>query len=821
MSHQRCGSGWRRIEIARLGVGLFLVAGSLGAAGLTLVENGAPRAVILVEAEPVKPASEAPDPKKKKVEPPLSKNQRAARAIQVYIAKMSGATLPIIEEGQPVEGSPAVQILVGHTEAARKLGVKIPGGFNPAIRPEIFEEEGYVLKTRGTVLIVAGNNDGPYQGTLYAAYALLDKLGCRWYFPGEWGEVVPESATVTVPELDVLARPDFAIRTAGTAQAYKDDWCTKVGFSAPEVGYPTAGDGYLAMLLPPAEYAEAHPEYYAMDKGGKRTFNAGKSGEYFTMLCLSNPDVTTASVERVKAAFAAIEAGTRRPGGFIGARGVGISPPDGMPFCYCEACLAASQNFRFPGYFPERMMSEEYCGFAVKITQAFPDKFVALSAYSLREVPPQGVVLPPNIAVNVFPISTCVLHSGVDPGCWRRQETMKIAAGWRKLTPHVVMQHYAPGLLSVYGAGQRALIPERDVPLIAAEAALLKKMGLKGITGAAWVQGGTAFMQTWLSYYVRAKLTWDVATDVAALKKEFYTTFFGGSAGPHVQAWWDACEDALGRSTCHAHEDWVAVRHVYTVSFAESVRVHVAAALKAEATVAQRGRLEAFALIADHLEAYAAMNEAESRLDYPGAVAASERMAEAVRLLNAIYPFFGSVKLPEAQTRELQKVAVRAGGTNGVSVAALPLEMKFARDRFNEGVLAEWYDPDFDDSKWGVKNTFLTWDQQDSPEDAKGHDYDGYGWYRAEVVIPKHVAGKPLRLFLGGVLNEGWIWINGRYAGHKPHQLWWNYPAVADLDVAGVVKPGQANTVVIRVWNDAEIGGLYRRGFFYLPAGRE
>lgn len=791
---------------------LAMAAGPLPA-DLILVEDGKPNAAIVVPPEPPPPPPPA-DPKAKPTPAEKSKWLLAAEAIQTYVERMSGARLPIVEEGRPVEGEPSVTILVGGTQAARKLGVKIPGGFNPAVRPEIFEEEGYVLRTKGNFLVVAGNNDGPYQGTIYAAYALLEKLGCRWYFPGEWGEVVPKRATVSVPDLDVTARPDFAIRTAGTAHAYKDGWCAKVGFSGPGVGYPVAGDGFLGMLLPPDECAADHPEYYAMDKGGRRVFSTNKtSGAYFTMLCLSNPEVLEASIARLRAAFAG-----ERKLGCVTATGVGISPPDGTPFCYCEKCMAASQGFRYPGYFAERMMSEEYCGFAAKLAQAFPDKWVALSAYSLREVPPQGVALAPNMAVNLFPISTCALHAGDDPACWRRQETLRIAAGWRKLTPHVVMQHYVPGLLSVYGAGQQSLIPERDVPLIAAEARLLKRLGLKGVTGAAWVQGGTAFMQTWLSYYVRAKLAWDVDTDVAALKREFYTTFFGPEAGPHVQAWWDACEAELGKSTCHAHEDWVAAKHLYTVPFAAGIRGHIAAALKASATLEQRGRVEAVALIADHLEAYAAMNEAESRLDYGQAVAAAERMLTDVGTLTAIYGFFGTTNLPAAQVKALKKVAALAGGTNGTMVAALPPEMRFARDRFNEGVLAEWYAPAFDDSAWGTKNTFYTWDQQDPPEDAKGHDYDGYGWYRGTVEIPKRAAGKSLRLYLGGVLNEGWVWVNGRYAGHKAHQLWWNYPAVADLDVTGLLEPGRVNTVAIRVWNDAEIGGLYGRGFLYSPA---
>jgi len=772
-------------------------------ADLTLVMDGKPNAAIIVAAGETNAV-------------------KAAGEIQKYIEKMSGAKLPMVNEPDADNTGLPVKIAVGHTAMAKSLGVTVPSGFNPAVRPDAFEEEGYVVKAKGNTLVIGGNSDGPYQGTLYAAYALLEKLGCRWYFPGDWGEVVPKQKAVSLPEMEMAARPDFAIRgmwlscwnPPEDARAYAE-WCLKVGLSVSRDLYPVAGDGFLAGLLPASEYAEAHPEYYAMDKSGKRTVTP-KSPQHATMLCLSNPDVLAASIESLKAAFAG-----QKKSGIVTANGVGISPPDGMPFCYCDKCLASSQSFLYPGYFPERMMSEEYCRFAAGLARAFPDKYVSLSAYSLREIPPQGLVLPPNVAVSIWPISSCVLHAGNDPACWRRQETMKIAQSWRDLTPHVVMCGYTPGMLSVYGPSG-SYVPERDISLFAAEAPLLKKMGIKG----SWNQGAPSFMSTWLSSYVRAKLLWNTAVDVPALKQEFYATFFGPEAGPHVQAWWDMCEEALAKSTCHAHEDWL-VNHVYTVEFTQKLHEHVNAALKVKSTPERLGRIQTFAMIADHLEAYAAMHKAESSLDYVKAAAAADRMLADRQKLVAKDSFFvigrpakggGKELPPDGNAAELRKVGSKAAGTNGALVVALPVDMKFMRDRFNEGVLAEWYAPTFDDAAWGTKNTFYTWDQQDPPEDATGHDYDGYGWYRATINIPKNAADKPLRIYLGGVINEGWVWINGNYAGHREHKLWWagRDALEMDVDATGKVKAGP-NTIAIRVWNDAEIGGLYRRGFLYTP----
>jgi len=770
---------------------------ALRAAPLTLVADGKAMAAIVVAVN----------------EP---KGTTAAQALQKYLAKMSGVTLPIVKEGDPLPVGTKVSILVGHTIAAAKLKVKVPAGYDKSIRKDTFMEEGYVLRTKGNSLVVGGNSDGPYSGTIFAAYALLEKLGCRWYFPGDWGEVIPKLTTVTVPDLNITTRPDFSVRGINisgwvptTPAEYKiyDEWAVKIGFSQGDF-YPVAGDGFLAFLVPPKEYFAKHPEYFAMNKQGQREAGANNY-ERDTMLCMSNPEVLAESIKNLKDAFAG-----KRQMRCVNSSGVGISPPDGAPYCYCDKCLAASQNFYYPTYTQERMQSDEFFGFASKLAAVFPDKWVGTAGYALREVPPQGVKLPPNVEVMYAPISSCVLHAGNDPHCWRRQETMKILADWSKLTHHITIYDYNPCFLT------GSYVPERDVANFAINAPLYKQLGsVKGFVS----EGRKAFMQTWISYYMRARLMWDVHADVNALKKDFYTTFFGPEAGPSVQAWWDACEVELNKATIHCHEDWL-VNNVYTVDFTKKIHAYVESARQAKMTDEQRGHFAAFALIADHLESYAAMEDSDKRMDYAAAAAAAGNMLNDMRKLQKISPFLFSVDEKIMQRsyfcggRQLKylELAAKTGGAKGTLVAALPLEMKFTRDRFNAGVIAQWYDPKFDDHAWDTENTFYTWDAQDKPEDDKGHDYDGYGWYRGEIDIPAQYDGKPIRFWDGGAINEAWVWINGEYVGHKAHAIWWMHPHDFELDVTKLLHPGK-NTIAIRVFNDEEIGGLYRRGFFWTP----
>jgi hypothetical protein len=199
---------------------VYFAAGHSGAHALEIVVDGVGQATIVVAQHDEDATT-------------------GAAEIQTFVEKMSGAKLPIVSEGEAATAS-NILIYVGHTKAAHEAGIEIPAGFDSTMRPDMYEEEGYVLKTRGKAIFVGGNGDGPYHGTLFGAYALLEKLGCRWYFPGDWGEVIPEKKTVTVTELDIESQPDFAMRniwidgrwliSEENRQIHKQ-WCTRIGFS--------------------------------------------------------------------------------------------------------------------------------------------------------------------------------------------------------------------------------------------------------------------------------------------------------------------------------------------------------------------------------------------------------------------------------------------------------------------------------------------------------------------------------------------------------------------------------------------------------------
>ena len=154
------------------------------ASAMTLTENGKAQATIVV-------AANAP-----------YKNQLAAKELKHFLDRISGADFVIKTDDQTVSGP---KILVGPSRYTENMKLDIPSG-------QSYEEtrEGFLIKTVGDDLVLAGNDDGwllttdrsgtakkkkqagpdperpwrldfgtAYKGTLFAVYAFLEHLGCR------------------------------------------------------------------------------------------------------------------------------------------------------------------------------------------------------------------------------------------------------------------------------------------------------------------------------------------------------------------------------------------------------------------------------------------------------------------------------------------------------------------------------------------------------------------------------------------------------------------------------------------------------------------
>lgn len=127
-------------------------------------------------------------------------------------------------------------------------------------------------------------------------------------------------------------------------------------------------------------------------------------------------------------------------------------------------------------------------------------------------------------------------------------------------------------------------------------------------------------------------------------------------------------------------------------------------------------------------------------------------------------------------------------------------KLKF--DESNSGEQQGWYRTKLNDSKWLPVSISKFWDEM----------YDkhiGYGWYRLTFTAPTVATGKQVFLAVGAADDSASVWLNGiLVGGHYIGPEGWDKSFA--LDVTNQIQPGRTNEVVIRVYNRALQGGLWK-----------
>ncbi|RKY64660.1 MAG: hypothetical protein DRQ02_11195, partial [Candidatus Latescibacterota bacterium] len=131
--------------------------------------------------------------------------QFAAQELCRYIQRISGAELPIRTDMEKTEGP---RILIGNPDTNRSTAEAFESAHIHFGALDL-GEEGFVVRTIGKDLILAGACG---RATLYSVYRFLEHLGCRWFAPGELGEVIPEMETVAIGPLDIIEKPSLSYR---------------------------------------------------------------------------------------------------------------------------------------------------------------------------------------------------------------------------------------------------------------------------------------------------------------------------------------------------------------------------------------------------------------------------------------------------------------------------------------------------------------------------------------------------------------------------------------------------------------------------------
>lgn len=502
---------------------------------IRLVRDGAPQAAIVDGGTP-------------------EGSRSAAGELQKYIQLMSGAELPII--AKPGAGQP--NVFVGGEAAFERLA-QTPEGLG-------LGRDGFVIRSVDNDLVLAGARN---IATLYAVYDFLEEdLGCHWFWPGGVGEVVPKSPDISTRRLDRVERPSFRIRWVG-----RQDWALKNRMNV-QTGEP---DGFnihwfvhtWLALVPPAEYADEHPEYYS-EIGGERL---DPRGPRRVNLCTTNADVARAAartIDRVMAEDPATDM-------------ISVDPEDTQQFCQCEQCRARYEDPDIPYELRNSRRVFDFTNqVADLVAQKHPGLIIKTIAYHSYVRPPADAAWRPrdNVAIQ-FCRFMCHTHALADDTCPPNQGFDAWYGQWRERTHSVLFYEY-------YWKVSWVGLPWPINRMLRADLPRFRDDGLLGIA----TQFSSNYATNGLGYWLAAKLLWDADVDVDALLGTYYNAFFG-EAAPHVRTYYETLDRAAETSGVHLADQrpYADILVLFTPDLIHKLDAHLRAAQNAAETDEVRERV--------------------------------------------------------------------------------------------------------------------------------------------------------------------------------------------------------------------------------------
>lgn len=417
----------------------------------------------------------------------------AARWIQEYVRRGTGAELPIVEESKQRETG--VRVYLGSTKAAAEAG----------IRGDTVKWDGCRMVVKGERVFLLGRDEpgvrvsadiGP-KGTCRAAVTFLEMYcGVRWLAPTAIGAFVPKHKDIVLPsDVDQTIVPAFGYASGRAVYGWTCPAAYANNFRTALRLYTPGGDTW-STFVPVAKYYQDHPEYFAL-------INGQRSSSKENHLCTSNPDVNRLLLEGIRAKFDE------------GYDLVQLAQSDGYQRCECPTCEAMDtyRGWQSTEKYLYEVLRENPCervlmlhrDVAEECLKSHPDKKVHILIYCPTCWPSKKFEkFPDNVVLEVC-------HQ--DP---------RVIAAWRGKAKAFSAFVYWWGTYNAPGPG-----PKYTAAQVAASLRYLRDSGFQGIyfcgAGECWGLEGHA-------YYACGKLLGNPDLDPQALVQEYCDGLFDKAA---------------------------------------------------------------------------------------------------------------------------------------------------------------------------------------------------------------------------------------------------------------------------------------------------
>jgi len=809
-------------------MGLVAAALALSAAAgavepaLVVAEKGATTAVVVVAPDAGLPETTAKDGTVTRgIDKNGTRNNEwlAASDLVKYIELMTGARPRLAATRAEIDAAlkgKAPVFLVGEEALKAKpaLAARIRAA---AKKAPVLVADAIALLRDGNLVYLAGSND---EAHYFAVADLLWRWGCRWYIPTDFGECIPEMATLTVGDLDYAYGSPFEIR------GY---WISWVGDNAgrPEFqrrnmmatgrrGFPSTG--------------HALGRYTGDAPGAKSTFN----------FAITAPETAAHVAGKIADAYSK-------------GQGISIGMEDGSydsDYPGDVELMKLQWDKYFMRWSVTDPMLELYNNIAAILQKQFPNGGGKLGflAYANMTIPPmRDMKAEKSLYCELAPIDIDPIHGMDDEDSPPRREYKDMMYEWAKVMD---------GRLAIYDYDQGMLV-WRDIPNpshqgMKQDFAHYAKAGILGVN----TESRNAIGTTFLNLFFRGRLMWNPDEDVDALLKEFYPKFYGPAAAP-METYWSAIYKAWDETICTEHEYFVAPA-IYTPEVIETCRKSLAQAEKIVAPIKGKAtpsrvekqlldRMKFTRMSFEIIDGYLGMvRQAASECNYAAAAAIGAKTLAVRETMTEMSGIFTTYRVmgergPAWWPGEVEQYANLAGlvdGTKGKPIQKLPLKWAFHRDKQRAGAPQKYAAQDVDLTYWDAnRHTVTVNSRKDYPDqwemlrtdlyaqaqgirDPDCQSFTGDMWYRTDADLTTEQVKGNVHLLFPGLFNECRLYVNGEEVAQRQQgKLWWlnNYAFEWDVDLTGKVKAGK-NTIALRANCEHHFGGMFRRPFLYAAA---
>jgi len=697
------------------------------------------------------------------------------RDLAFYLGKMSGATVDIVEGLPSKEKRLPLYIGAEAEKVFGPVGKTFKGRF--AFR---------VVVTRKGIGLY-GESD---EGTLYAIYELLHRLGCRWYMPSEMGECIPEQATVTLEEMDESLAPATEWRyMQGRTNDSDFQRRNRLGDWGNELDAGHCLEGYVSK-----EQRKAHPEWCLQVEGKPHPL----------YLRWTRQDVANAIADTIIARLDKnyVPTISLSPGDYV----VPTDDPEEMKHDPTPRVWEPAAN---QWSVTDRLILLT-TRIAERVGKKYPKVTFGVLVYVNYSMPPAQQKVHPNVIPMLAHIDFNRMHPMTAEGHPNQTWLLDMVQGWAKAAPRICYYAYGMNLAELTAPNPFITKWGTDIPIILKNHCTMWRPETMG--------GWESMMP---GFYLSTRLTFYPEEKPEAILSEMMERFYGAASEPMGEYWHDidrAWIDAKEYSGCG-----FGYLRIFTPEVMKSARASIDEALSKCNTIMEYRRVrlidESLRLFEQFMKMRHDFADASFRFlardldDWRGAMRylrkryKKQYSFDTCLALDYVNWFFAR---PYEGATQMWKQYTQLGRPM--------LEWKFQYDKEKQAEALGWTKPDFDDAQWQTTHVVTeTWST------IGHHNTMGRMAYRATVNLYALAAGKKAFLWIGSTDGSAKLFVNGKHVPYTVEQdtrqnkkgetieAFSGYCTPASFDVTAFVTKGKNQITIVceRNWlNELGTGGL-------------